>query len=109
MKGLNYFLAGMILTALPSVALAAPSFYCPKVCVSKPYDLAISTLIKSGFRPVVLKHNEDLHSDDGELFCGDDFCKRYPEVLNCTGTGLNPCRFAYESADKKVFDRRYPW
>lgn len=87
-------MAGVILAALPNVARAAPDL------VSKPYDVARALLLRSGFKPVPLKHNEDLHSDEVDYFCADGFCERYPEALNCTGTGLNPCMFVYASTDK---------
>ena len=64
---------------------------------SKSYDAARALLLKSGFGPVALKH----HSDD--YFCEDGFCKRYPEALNCAGTGLSPCQFVFSSKDKKGY------
>jgi hypothetical protein len=66
--------------------------------ISKPYDVARSLLIRSGFEPIKLKHDESV-----DLFCGDDFCKLNPEVLNCAGTGLNPCMFVYLSKNKKGY------
>lgn len=64
---------------------------------SKSYDAARSLLLKSGFKPVALRHNAD------DYFCLDGFCKKYPEALNCSGTGLSPCRFAYLSSEKKKY------
>ena len=64
---------------------------------SKPYDAARSSLTKSGFKPVALKHNNE------DYFCVDGFCEKYPEAINCAGTGLSPCRFAYFSSEKKKY------
>jgi hypothetical protein len=62
----------------------------PKQFDHRPYDEVRAELIKSGYRPVRLKH------DASDLFCrADNFCGRYPEVLNCDGTGINPCVFAF--------------
>src|SRR4051812_10669284 len=57
----------------------------------KSYDVARTKLMREGFRPV--------HFQRGPLFdpCPDDptSCRRYPEALYCSGTGLAYCQFAF--------------
>jgi len=67
--------------------------------VSKPYEIVRKELMRRGFRPLMLKHDQQT-----DLYCYEGFCSRYPEVMNCPGTGLNPCQFAYIfSASKRYF------
>ena len=64
----------------------------------KSYEAAKSLLIKSGFKPVPLKHNKDT-----DFFCEEGFCQKYPEAINCSGTGLSPCRFVFFSKEKNAY------
>jgi hypothetical protein len=58
--------------------------------VGKGYEHVRSQLLRNGFRAARLKHNSEV-----DLFCYAGFCKQYPEVLNCAGTGLSPCEFVF--------------
>ena len=77
-----------------SVAAASNSAV-PTGLKGKSYDIARAELVRAGFQPV--------HFQRGPLFepCPDDpsSCKRYPETIGCSGTGLAYCQFAF-------FDRR---
>ena len=93
--------AGVIALVLvfPGVALAAGA--APHFAKGTPYNSVRSQLMSMGFRPVPQKPPE------GNFFCGAfdgeaDLCKTYPEVIDCGGTGIRPCQFAFQrTADRK--------
>lgn len=59
--------------------------------VGKPYDTARSGLVRAGYRIVRFQRGADF------VPCPDDpsRCERYPEAINCSGTGLAFCQFAW--------------
>lgn len=61
-----------------------------KQLIRKPYAVARPQLVKMGFTPVPWRRKEN------EYFCDDDFCKQYPEVMYCTGTGINECEYLFK-------------
>ena len=80
----------------PTVILCAFAILVASSAFAKPhrsettYEEERSALLKQGLQAVPLTH------DASDLVCAsDDFCKRYPEVIDCAGTGVNPCLFAY--------------
>jgi hypothetical protein len=87
------------LLAVIVLAVAAPAAAKPAVKIAqRPYDHVRAELSRNGFRPVRLKHNRS------DLLCDDGFCVRYPEVVDCAGTGIRPCLFAFvRTADHKYF------
>jgi hypothetical protein len=67
---------------------------------NRPYGAARKELIKSGFRPVPIKHSRA----EGEDWCGfHEACTAYPETLNCAGTGMAPCLFAFQRASDRMY------
>ena len=47
-------------------------------------------LIQRGYRPARLKHDHSGYECDV-----NHFCERYPEVLLCSGIGLDLCEFVF--------------
>lgn len=98
MRRVRYRISGVSIVKLviylifSAVIFAVPTYAGPaNWAISKSYNYVRSELIRRGFRPTALKHDKNI-----DIFCYEGFCARYPEVLNCTGTGLNPCMFVYE-------------
>jgi hypothetical protein len=64
----------------------------------RPYGEVRAALIKEGYRPASLKHDPD------DLFCtGRQLCKTYPEVIDCSGTGVSSCTFAFGKANNSGY------
>lgn len=57
--------------------------------VGRPYDLVRRELVSKNMSPANRVHTV------AESFCSDGFCSRYPEVIECAGTGVRPCRFDF--------------
>jgi hypothetical protein len=93
---MRFLTTSIFSTLIMAATLAYPDSY--GELVSKSYTSVRSALISHGFQPIRLKHDESV-----ELFCYNDFCKRYPEALNCAGTGLNPCTFVYFLKTKRKY------
>ena len=69
-----------------------------QVKAGQPYETVRIELIGHGYQPVHLKH-----SKSDSLCQGSGVCERYPEVIDCAGTGVNPCSFAFT----RMRDRKY--
>jgi hypothetical protein len=53
------------------------------------YKAARAKLIHAGYRAVPLKHRSS------DMYCQhDNFCRVYPEAIECSDIGEAPCRFA---------------
>lgn len=80
-------LSGLLIAALHTNIAAAQT-------PGTPYAVARQTLISEGYAPVVFPRGGPYDQcQDGAI------CQAYPEVLGCSGTGFNPCRFAFRAAD----------
>jgi hypothetical protein len=57
----------------------------------KPYDAVRTRLVRAGYQ--LVRFQRGLHFEP----CPDDpaSCARYPEVINCSGTGMAYCQFAF--------------
>jgi hypothetical protein len=100
--------------ALCVLALAGPSWAGslpdkpPHFEKGSPFQAARTALLKAGYSPVPQHHSKQA------LFCGadddePDLCAVYPEVIRCTATGIQYCRFAFErkSDHKKLVVTTY--
>ena len=74
------------LITLPTGANAAPL---AATLAHKPYRAVRSRLMGLGYRPLRFIHAENPCPD------GQTFCRKYPEVISCSGTGLAICEFAW--------------
>jgi hypothetical protein len=54
-----------------------------------PYATVRAALIEQGYQPLSFPRGEDSPCWSGSI------CETYPEFVDCSGTGLNPCRFAF--------------
>lgn len=57
----------------------------------KPYEEVRADLIRRGFEPLSFRPSLDLFCD------GNSLCRRYPELIQCSGVSTNPCLFAFQS------------
>ena len=80
----------LVATALPSEAWARQEIL--QFLNKKTYGYAKSWMIKSGFVPVKFRHPEPISPCPG-----DQSCDLYPELLDCSGTGLAFCEFVFFS------------
>jgi hypothetical protein len=55
----------------------------------KPYDQVRRALIRRGFKPLKFRRRAD------EWPCVEDFCIEYPEVVDCSGAGIEHCIFLF--------------
>lgn len=53
------------------------------------YDFLRAELVKSGYKSLTIKHQPQDH------FCGEGFCKTYPETISCNQGGLHYCGMAF--------------
>lgn len=83
----------MALAALALTALASPahSQAAASLTPGTDYDAVRETLMAQGYEPLVFPRGTD--------FCGGtpEICEAYPEIIDCSGMGFNPCRFAFRA------------
>ena len=80
-----------LMLALPVSAAEAP----PQFAKSSLYKSVRSQLIGMGYAPLPQKRDEDNSFMCGAFEGEPDICKLYPEVVDCGGTGVRPCQFAF--------------
>ncbi len=59
------------------------------------YVQARAQFVLMGLRPAPIPRGGEFD----QCLTSDDICKRYPEVISCSGMGLNPCRIAFVAPD----------
>jgi hypothetical protein len=64
--------------------------------IGQPYDVVRTKLRELGVEPLVILPRQQ------DYGCPGDLCRRYPEQLNCAGTGVNPCRFGFTDVKKGI-------
>lgn len=81
--------------AAPAPVAAAPADATPAL-KGKSYDDARAELKRLGFEPVAFTCTaEDALCDDSY----DHIQDKYPELVDCAGTGLHPCLFAWHKPE----------
>ncbi|UPT63428.1 MAG: hypothetical protein M0D54_02365 [Hyphomonadaceae bacterium JAD_PAG50586_4] len=55
------------------------------------YTTARQALTSAGYQPLTFPRQACIGSPE--------ICEAYPEIVDCSGTGLNPCRFAFRAPD----------
>lgn len=88
--------ASLQLAAIMAFGLCAPLLASQAEMASRgqphrPYQAVRAELIRRGILPLNRRHAAD------DPLCADGFCKKYPEVVDCAGTGLSPCLFAFKA------------
>lgn len=63
------------------------------------YSKTRAALIRRGYRPLRFAHPRDSDNDQ----CGDGFCKRFPESLNCS-QGETVCDFFWRSPARRLVE-----
>jgi len=63
----------------------------PPELIDKPWSEVRPRLIQLGYRPVPLKQPAD------EVTCdrSPEYCRRWPELMTCSGSGYGYCSFLY--------------
>jgi hypothetical protein len=67
----------------------------------KPYVQVRRALIRRGFKPLKFRRGAD------EWPCVEEFCRKYPEVMYCSGFGVERCIFAFVVKREGVEPRYY--
>jgi hypothetical protein len=90
------FIASVLMISAAIFASAADAKTIPKLIKkSGAYDLARSSLLKSGWKPIGAQLREE-GSCDPTI---DKRCKTYPEARECSATGLAFCNMVWKHKD----------
>lgn len=73
------------------VGVATPTFDGVKSGLD--YSVARARMIARGFRPAKISRGDEYD------LCEMKHCPPFPEAIECSGTGLNECRFAFQGPD----------
>ena len=73
---------------------ATPSAF-PTIKVPQPYSSARPLILAMGWK--ALSYERGGEKDPCDTM--QDICRRFPEVVSCAGTGLNPCKLAFIAPD----------
>lgn len=73
----------------------------------RPYGVVREEMIRLGWKPFRATHF------DYDSYCSEGRCKRFPELLNCTGAGRLVCDFGFYKTNPKQYrivitEGRYP-
>ena len=75
----------------------------PNIKTETPYPIARQQLLSQGFDPVPIV-DRGQHNPTCDYADPDPMCRTYPELLNCSGTGLGYCEFLFRRrADGKFW------
>jgi hypothetical protein len=93
-----------VVAALIALSLGGPGWAKPSTdapphfAKGSPYKNARDALIRMGYAPIPQRHPKpnDYCGTDYQEPGEPDLCVVYPAVVDCGGTGIRPCLFAFE-------------
>lgn len=94
MKLRNFYVLIFIIALFVSGAFAQKSGL-PRLKKGESYATVREKMLKAGWKPYTAP-------DADQCSEGDKRCENRPEMQNCAGTGLAPCRFLWKRNDKTV-------
>jgi hypothetical protein len=89
------FCSIILVISLFALVIAAQTNGLPRFGKGESYAKVRVKMLKAGWKP--------FHSPDADkCYDGDERCEGRPEMQNCAGTGLAPCRFLWKRKGKTV-------
>lgn len=88
--------SGVLLSAIFSVQFSSFAQSLPRLRQNMTYAQARTMLIQRGWRPVV--NSEQVNNRSRSITIDYLIKKGYPEVVDCSGTGLGLCLFQFRNA-----------